>query len=160
MTHLLFMDDLKVYARDERAMKKALSLVDRVSKAVGMELGLWKCAMVNIIRAELQEGSAFVLFDDRIVPAASKDDPYRYLGVEQVIDPALKTVKKILVEKYVSRLRRIWSSDLNSKYKAQATNVWAVSIFRYFFGILKWTKADLTGLDRVTRCVMRKNKCH
>ena len=44
MTHLLFMDDLKVYVRDERAMKKALSLVDRVSKVVGMELGLRKCA--------------------------------------------------------------------------------------------------------------------
>ena len=73
---------------------------------------------------------------------------------------SLKTVKKKLVEKYVSRLRRIWSSDLNSKYKVQATNVWAVSIFRYFFGILKWTKADLIGLDRTTRRIMRKNKCH
>ena len=60
----------------------------------------------------------------------------------------------------MSKLRGIWSSDLNSKYKAQATNVLAVSIFRYFFGILKWTKADLTCLDRATRRVMRKNKCH
>ena len=90
----------------------------------------------------------------------SKDDPYSYLVIEQVIEPGLKTVKKKLEEKYVSRLRRIWSSDLNSKYKVQATNVWAVSIFRYFFGILKWTKADLIGLDRTTRRIMRKNKCH
>ena len=59
MTHLLFMDDLKVYARDERAMKKALSTVDRVSKEVGMELGLHKCAVTNILRGELQEGGAF-----------------------------------------------------------------------------------------------------
>ena len=35
-----------------------------------------------------------------------------------------------------------------------------MSIFRYFFGILKWTKADLIGLDRTTRRIMRKNKCH
>ena len=40
------------------------------------------------------------------------------------------------------------------------TNVWAMSIFRYFFGILKWTKADLIGLDRTTRRIMRKSKCH
>ena len=45
VSHLLFMNDLKVYVRDERAMKKILSLVDRVSKAVGMELGLQKCAV-------------------------------------------------------------------------------------------------------------------
>ena len=160
VTHLLFMDDLKVYARDERAMKKALSLVDRVSKAVGMELGLRKCAVANILRGKLQEGGALALSDDRTVPTANNDDPYSYLGIEQVIEPDLKTVKKKLVEKYVSRLRRIWSADLNSKYKAQATNVWAVSIFRYFFGILKWTKADLISLDRTTRRIMRKNKCH
>ena len=55
VTHLLFMDDLKIYARDERAMKKALSLVDRVSKAVVMELGLRKCAVANIIRGKLQD---------------------------------------------------------------------------------------------------------
>ena len=125
MTHLLFMDDLKVYARDEWAMKKALSLVDRVSKAVGMELGLRKCAVASILRVKLQEGGALALSDDRTVPAASKDDPYSYLGIEQVIEPDLKTVKKKLVEKYMSRLRRIWSSDLNSKYKVQATNVWS-----------------------------------
>ena len=35
-----------------------------------------------------------------------------------------------------------------------------MSIFRYFFGILKWTKADLIGLDRTTRRITRKNKCH
>ena len=118
VTHLLFMDDLKVYVRDERAMKKALSLVDRVSKAVRMELGLRKCAVANIIRGKLQEGGVLALSDDRTVPAASKDDPYRYLGVEQVIEPDFKTVKKKLVEKYMSR-----SSDLNSKYKAQVTNI-------------------------------------
>ena len=118
MTHLLLMDDLKVYARDERAMKKALSLVDRVSKAVGMELGLRKCAVANIKRGKLQEAGALALSDDRTVPAARKDDPYRYLGVEQVIEPALTTVKKKLVEKYMLRLWRIWSSDLNSQVQS------------------------------------------
>ena len=153
VTHLLLMDDLKVYARDERSMKKSLSLVDRVSKVVGMELGLRKCAVANILRGKLQEGGALALSDDRTVPAASKDDRYSYLGIEQVIEPDLKTVKCRGCGGFGLRIS-------TPKYKAQATNVWAVSIFRYFFGILKWTKADLIGLDRTTRCIMRKNKCH
>ena len=158
--HLLFMDDLKIYARDERAMKKALFLVDRVSKAVGMELGLRKCAVANILKGKLQEGGVLALSEDRTVPAASKGDPYRYLGKKQVIQPDLKDVKKKITERYVRRLRKIWFSDLNSKYKVQATNVWAVFIFRYYFGVLKWTKTDLTLLDRATRRVMQKRKCH
>lgn len=43
LTHLLFMDDLKVYTR---APGRALKVLDRVSRAVGMELGLQKCAVV------------------------------------------------------------------------------------------------------------------
>ena len=113
VTLLLFMYNLKVYARDESAMK-ALSTVNRVSKVVGMELGLQKCAVVNILRAKLQEGGTLALSDNRTFPAASKDDPYRYLGIEQVIEPALKTVKKKLIEKYMSRLQGIWSSDLST----------------------------------------------
>ena len=38
-----------------------------------------------ILRGKLQEGGALVLSDDRTVSAASKDDPYRYLGIEQVM---------------------------------------------------------------------------
>ena len=61
---------------------------------------------------------------------------------------------------YVKRLRKIWSSDLNSKHKVQATNVWAVSIFMYFYSHLKWSQRDLELLDRKTRAVMRQYKSH
>ena len=105
------MDDLKVYARDERAMKKALFLMDRVSKAVGMEVGLWKCAIVNILKGKVQDEGALALSEDRTIPTASKGDLYRYLGVEQVIEHDLKAiehdlkaVKKKLMKKYIKRL--------------------------------------------------------
>ena len=58
------------------------------------------------------------------------------------------------------RLRKIWSSELNSKHKVQATNVWAVSVFRYFFSTLKWSRRDLELLDRKTRGIMRQYKSH
>ena len=57
-----------------------------------MELVLRKCAVANILRGELQEGGTLALFDDRTVPAASKDDPCSYLDIEQVIEPDLQTV--------------------------------------------------------------------
>ena len=46
-THLLFMDDLKVYAAGKVALERTLSLVIRVSQAIGMELGLDKCAVAH-----------------------------------------------------------------------------------------------------------------
>ena len=65
-----------------------------------------------------------------------------------------------LSKTYVKRLRKIWSSYLNSKHKVQATNFWTVSIFRYFYSHLKWSRRDLELLDRKTRAFMRQYKSH
>ena len=43
VTHQYYMDDLKVYAKSSKALGDTLTVVDRVSHAVGMELGLRKC---------------------------------------------------------------------------------------------------------------------
>ena len=40
--------------------------------------------------------------------------------------------------------------------KAEAKNVWVVSIFRYYFGVLKWEKTDPTGLDDNKACDVEK----
>ena len=43
MNHLLFMDDLKLYAKNEGDLEVLLNLVRVVSKDIGMEFGLDKC---------------------------------------------------------------------------------------------------------------------
>ena len=48
VSHLFFMDDLKVYAKNASALLDALETVDRVSRAVGMELGLRKCTVAHV----------------------------------------------------------------------------------------------------------------
>ena len=46
MTHLFFMDDL--YARKSNILGDTLMVADRVSRAIGMELGLRKCTVAHI----------------------------------------------------------------------------------------------------------------
>ena len=43
-THLLYMDDLKVYAERHEELLKMIGVVQRVGEAVGMAMGLGKCA--------------------------------------------------------------------------------------------------------------------
>jgi hypothetical protein len=58
-----FMDDLKLYVRSRKALRRALEIVDRVSSAVGMELGLRNCAVATVVHWVLQEeGDAPFLF--------------------------------------------------------------------------------------------------
>ena len=65
-----------------------------------------------------------------------------------------------LMNTYVTRHKNIWSAPLNGRNKVHATNVWAVSLFRYFFSTLKWTKTRLVKLDRLTRAILRKYRGH
>ena len=48
VTHLFFTDDLKMYAENQVVLGDTLMVVDRVSHAVGMELGLQKCVVAHI----------------------------------------------------------------------------------------------------------------
>ena len=60
----------------------------------------------------------------------------------------------------VSRLRKIWDSLLTGKIKANLTNSWAVSIYRYYFACLKWTRKEVQQLDMLTRTILRQRKSH
>ena len=58
---------------------------------------------------------------------------YKYLGVKQIFQTALSETKMRITQTYVKRLWKIWGSELNERYKVNATNVWAVLIFQYLF---------------------------
>ena len=49
ITHLMYMDDLKVYAEDRENLEEVVRLVEKVSGAMGMELGLRKCAVAHMV---------------------------------------------------------------------------------------------------------------
>lgn len=109
------MDDMKVYTRGRRTLKGALSQVNRVSEAVGMELG---CESTQWHRSK--RSGAMPLPGDRSISEERETTPYQYLGIEQVLGPSLKTVKDRLKKNYLGMLSKIWASELNSKH-VQAT---------------------------------------
>ena len=62
--HILFMDDLKLYSRNEKELDSLVHAIRIFSKDVGMEFGIEKCAMLVIgkrkivksVRVELPDG--------------------------------------------------------------------------------------------------------
>ena len=159
ISHLFFMDDLKVYAGNKGRLGRVLDLVDDVSEAMSMTLGLRKCAVAHLIGV-CREGEDITLKGLRTIKSLTDTDAYKYLGVAQLFEPKYRVVKEKLVDEYLVRLRKIWSSDLNAKHKVHATNTWAVALFRYFFTSFRWYQNDLLKLDVQTRTVLRRFHCH
>ena len=75
VTHLFFMDDLKVYAESQ----ETLGVVDRVSRVVGMELSLWKCAVPQVRREKVVDGEDYLLPEESTIEHVYSTG--RYLSV-------------------------------------------------------------------------------
>eukprot|EP00957_Ditylum_brightwellii_P183935 14010436-Ditylum_brightwellii.AAC.1 len=48
ISHLLYIDDLKLYARNEEELRRALKFVENFSGDINMTFGLDKCAILLI----------------------------------------------------------------------------------------------------------------
>ena len=69
-------------------------------------------------------------------------------------------MKESTKKEYIKRLRSILKSDINAYNMASAITTFAMPILRYGFGILRWTQAEIRGIDRKTRKIMTKYGFH
>lgn len=159
VSHLFYMDDLKIYASGESDLQNALRIVQDYTRDIGMEFGLDKCAVFHLRRGRCAELPHDVqLADGCILKHLNAEETYAYLGLEQHgIQDATKT-KESLRNRYRQLLRKIWSSELSGPNKVAATNMLAIPIMTYSFGVLKWNVDELRQLDRETRKTMHLNR--
>jgi hypothetical protein len=54
ISHLLYMDDMKLLGRNENDLKKEIKIVQTISKYINMNFGLEKCARICLKRGRFQ----------------------------------------------------------------------------------------------------------
>lgn len=160
MSHLLFMDDLKVYAANPEQLKGQLELVSKFSRSISMEFGLEKCAFVHIKGGKIQNSSNITLLDSSSFTPLPLLDKYKYLGIQQTLNIDHKETKKLFEDHLKRRLNLILKSYLYSSATTTAINTWVMPIVKYSFGIVKWSPTDLDNLDRLIRTTLTKNRQH
>lgn len=159
ITHLFYMDDLKLYAAGQRDLQQSLRVVQEYTHAIGMEFGIDKCALVHLKGGRCGDsGDAEQLVDGSILKHLDAGESYTYLGVQQRHIQEVACVKDALRRKYQHRLRQIWSSELSGKNKVCATNMLAVPVLLYSFGAIRWTVDELRQIDTKTRKMMHLHR--
>ena len=82
MNHLLFMDDLKLFAKNKVQLERLVSIVHGFSRDIGMEFGLDKCAMLVIERGvKVSDDCEGIGLPDGQMIKTVDEDGYKYLGV-------------------------------------------------------------------------------
>ena len=157
ISHLLFMDDLKVYANNEANLKKLMEVVKRFSKDIGMKFGLDKCSKCSIKKGRKVEGGDIPTEQGPILDLAS-DSTYKYLGVEENSSIEQELMREKLEKDYLMRVKKVCKTELTPKNKITAINQLAIPVLTYGFGIIDWPQYKIDQLDIKTRKILSRNK--
>ena len=114
VNHLFFMDDLKLYGRNEKELNELMNVVNKFSGDIGMEFGFEKCAMVVI------KSGAKVKTEGIQLPGGGTikdldEKGYKYLGVLQECGILQKEMKERVRDEYLGRVKAVSKSYLYSR---------------------------------------------
>eukprot|EP00794_Sanderia_malayensis_P021421 gene21421-biopygen13239 len=160
VSHLLYMDDLKVYSPTPKDLEKAIRVVERASRAIGMELGLRKCAIAHRNHRGQVEVHEEAESSYHGIPLLKEEDCYKYLGLQQLFRVNRSETGRQVLTKVNARVTELLKTDLNSANLTKALGCKIAGTMRYYIAAQVWTKGDMCTLDRQIRGQLRNTRYH
>ena len=103
---------------------------------------------------------------DAVLPAGvnirelSVGETYKYLGLFEAEGLDCGGSKKMILQAYLKRLSLIWKSYLSGPRKVRTNNSFCVPLLSYGFGLIPWTKKEMTQFDVKTRKLLTAAYSH
>ncbi|XP_045535408.1 uncharacterized protein LOC106709986 [Papilio machaon] len=160
ISHLLYMDDLKLYASKKSDLMTLLKITDDFSRAIGMTFGVDKCAVINVQKGKVVASENLQLTQDVALVSLSENESYKYLGMSEALGINDKGMKQLVKERFFCRLKKVLKSLLSGGNKCRAFNSWVMPVLAYSFGILRWSQTELDALDRKVRRLLTAYRMH
>ncbi|CAK1584157.1 unnamed protein product [Parnassius mnemosyne] len=160
ISHLLYMDDLKLFTSKESDLLLLLKLTHNFNNDIRMEFGIDKCAVINVNRGKIKDCNNFAITDDLHFSSLSETETYKYLGMAEALGINDKNIKENSKVKFMSRLKKVIKSHLSGGNKIRAYNSWVIPSLLYTFGITRWSQTELDDLDRRVRTLMTTHRMH
>ena len=158
ISHLLFMDDIKLYADSDENLQKLIQLVHDYSNDTHMEFGLDKCAKCTLKTGKKAASEDLLLYDGSTIADLEDDTTYKYLGIEENTNIEHKLMRTKIHAAYIQRVKKICKSELTTKNKVTAINQFALPVVTYGFGVVDWPQKHLNKLDVKTRKILTLHK--
>lgn len=160
ISHLIYMDDIKIYASTQAHMSSLLRITETFTTDTKMEFGIAKCKILNIEKGRWKDSSKVETLNNQPLENMQPDETYKYLGFEQNTRIDHSETKKYIKTQYKNRLTQILRSKLNSGNIFKAINTYAIPLLAYSFGIIRWSVTDLEELNRLNRTELTKHRMH
>ena len=106
VNHLLFMDDLKLYAKSEEQTNTLVRTVYVFSTDISMEFGIKKCGILTMKRRKIVKSEGVQLPDGEVMKQVGQEG-YTYLGIIELDKIKETEMKKKITKEYKRRQRLI-----------------------------------------------------
>ena len=135
LSHLFYVDNLKLYGTDD----------------IQMEFGLDKCAKVTFKRGKKVSAEGILLNDHQLIQDLDQAETYKYLGMEKGEGVQHHQMKVKIKKEYKRQIKLVLNSELNARNRIAAINTLAVQVVLYSCGIIDWKLNEIQDLDKMTR---------
>lgn len=166
ISHLFYMDDLKLYSNNNTNMQKLLRRTETFSKDIRMEFGLDKCGIHSMHRGKWKKEPDYTLTrtnkngTPQVIKNMEEDEAYKYLGMEQNRGINKSKVKDKLKTETKRRIVKVLKTKLSARNICTAVNTYAIPVLVYSFGVIHWTPTELDQLNRDIRVLFTKHRAH
>ena len=161
ISHLLYMDDLKLYGRNPDQLDGLLHTVRTFSDDIRMKFGLDKCAIAHFVNGKLSgHNPGVTVGKTETIKGLEPGQVYKYLGVDESNGIQHSTMRERLRREYFRRVKMVLRTELYGWNKVLAINGLALPVLTYSFGVIHWKATDPQQLDRRTRKLLTMHGVH
>ena len=147
INHLMNMDDIKLFAKNEKELETLIHAVRIYSQDIGMEFGIEKCAMLVMKSGKQHMTDGMELLNHDKIRTLEENETYKYLGILEADTIKQVQMKDTIRKEYLRRTRKLLETKLSSRNLIKGINTWAVPIVSYSRPFLKWTREELKQMD-------------
>ena len=154
-THLLFIDDLKLYGSNDSEIDILVKVVKIVSGDNGMQFAFAKCAVLKMKRGKQVYCEGIDLGNGVKIEDI---EGYKYLLTRESGDISQKKMKEKVQKEFNKRVRKVLKCEWNGGNAIDAINIWVVATVRYGVLIINWNKEELNKIEQQTWSLLNTHR--
>ena len=154
----MYMDDIKLFAKNENDLETLIQTVRIYSQDIGMKFGIEKFAMLVMKSGKRHMTEGVELSNQVVTRTLGEKETNKYLEILNADTIKQVQMKEKIKRECLRRTRKLLETKLYSRSLVKGINTWAGPLVRYSGPFLKWTREELKQMDNRTRKLMTIHK--
>ena len=111
----MYMDDIKLFAKNEKEQETLIHAVRIYSQDIGMEFGIEKYAMLVMKSGKRHLTEGMELQNQDKIKTLAENETYKYLGILEAETIKQVEMKDKIQKEYLRRTRKLLDTKLSSR---------------------------------------------